>query len=137
MSLPLSTPPYRHKADHRLPRWNVVGLKSKWLVSIQDEEAIFRVGYNAQWTANGEVWSLQSAGNGSLNVIGQDHRKKYIPNGKKYIELVVAKFVVNQGCWHGYPVNVITDAPPTEIFQMWRVLPGMKKSKITKLNRPR
>lgn len=124
-------PVYTYKDDHRIPKWNSQK-KSKWLVSVVEEEAIFNVGYDAKWFHGNDVWSLKYLG-GDLCVIGEDHRYFHKEKGKIY-KLIVAKFVVDQNCWHGYPVNTLTDPPDSTLFTIWAQTPGIPKKKIMKLN---
>ncbi|EOY8403970.1 TPA: hypothetical protein O8T96_004806 [Enterobacter asburiae] len=128
-----NNPKYRHKADHRLPEWNKFLKKSRWTVSIEEEEDIFNIGFAANWKVKNDVWSLKYCDN-DLCVIGEDHR--YLPQkkGKSYLELVVAKFVVDQGYWHGYPVNTLTDPPASSLLSAWAKTPGIPKRKVMKLH---
>lgn len=125
-------PVYRYKDDHRLPKWNW-SKKSKWIVSVQEEEDIFNTGFNANWLFNNDIWSLKWLDN-DLCVIGEDHRPNLQKKGKTYYELVVAKFVVDQGCWHGYPVNPLTDPPASSLLTAWAQTPGIPKRKIMKIH---
>lgn len=127
-----SKPMYRHKADHRLPGWNKYN-KSKWIVSIQEEEDIFNIGFTSNWKVKGDVWSLKYCNN-NLCVIGEDHRPNIQKKGKTYYELVVAKFVVDQGYWHGYPVNPLTDPPDSSLLSAWAKTPGIPKKKVMKIH---
>jgi len=125
-------PVYRHKDDHRIPKWNWVN-KSKWIVSIKEEEDIFNTGYSENWFFNNDIWSLKYT-NDNLCVIGEDHRPEILKKGQKYAELVVAKFIVDQGCWHGYPVNPLTDPPDSSLLTVWSQTPGIPKRKIMKIH---
>lgn len=130
-------PKYDYKADHRPPKWDREN-KSKWVITVQNEEEIFHEGYANQWKdKKNYVWSLEIK-NGNLSVIGEDHRPRFLKKGQKYTELVIAKFVEHaDDLWHGYPVSSLTEAPPTEILKMWEQSPGIKKNAIYKLHKAR
>ncbi|MGE6433224.1 hypothetical protein [Shewanella baltica] len=125
----MQTPTYENKSDHRLPEWKK-DKKSKWIISIDQEKDVFISGYNAKWFEGKTVWSLKSANN-TLDIIGEDHRPRFVPKGKAYTELVLAKFVEHStNCWHGYPVNVLTDSPCSEILKTWSQSPGIPKKQL-------
>jgi hypothetical protein len=125
---------YEHKLDHRPPDWNK-GEKSKWTVLKETETEIFFDSHSAQWLHNEAHWAIKVE-NDDLLILGEDHRPKYVKKGKTFTQLIVAKFVQHRDDhWHGYPVNTLTDYPPTAIFQMWEKSPGIKKKTIVKLNR--
>lgn len=129
-------PNYECKSDHRVPSWNK-NEKSRWVITIQEEQQVFLDGYNAHWFQDKIIWSLRAVGN-TLETLGEDHRPRYVPKGKKYTELVIAKFVEHrENYWHGYPVNVLTDSPCSEVFKVWSQTPGIPKRSIMKLNKPR
>ncbi|WP_210530772.1 hypothetical protein [Pantoea ananatis] len=129
-------PNYESKSDHRIPNWNK-NEKSKWIITTQKEQQIFLDGYTANWFEEKIVWSLSAVGN-TLETLGEDHRPRYVPKGKKYTELVIAKFVEHrENYWHGYPVNVLTDSPCSEVFKVWSQTPGIPKRSIMKLNKAR
>ncbi|MEK0157893.1 hypothetical protein WLQ65_01825 [Pseudoalteromonas piscicida] len=130
----MQMPIYENKADHRLPGWNKTK-KSKWIISIEQEKDVFISGYKAKWFDGENIWSLKSADK-TLDVIGEDHRPRFIKKGKTYTELVLAKFVEHTtNCWHGYPVNALTDFPSSEILKAWNKSPGIPKKEIMKLNK--
>ncbi|MBN3227495.1 hypothetical protein [Pectobacterium brasiliense] len=130
----MQEPTYENKKDHRSPGWDK-SKKSKWIIPVEEEKKVFLNGYNAKWFQGETLWSLKS-NNSTLDILGQDHRTRYVPKGKQYIELVLAKFVKHrENCWHGYPVNVLTDSPCSEILKAWRNTPGIPKKEIMKLNR--
>ncbi|MBE2172143.1 hypothetical protein IIQ44_09490 [Acinetobacter oleivorans] len=128
-------PTYEIKADHRPPNW-CKDKKSKWIVEIKEEEEIFFYGYNQNWLheKTDSIWAIKVENENPL-VIGEDHRPKY--KGKNaHINLVVAKFIKHrEDHWHGYPVNTLSDSPPSEILKLWEQSPGVKKKTIVKLNK--
>ncbi len=128
-------PTYQHKPDHRLPDWNKKGEKSKWNVVLEKETEIFFDSHSAQWRHEDAHWAIKVE-NDELLILGEDHRPKYLKKGMKCTQLIVAKFVEHRvNHWHGYPVNTLTDYPPTAILQMWEKSPGIKKKTIIKLNK--
>ncbi len=127
-------PVYEHKLDHRLPEWNKLE-KSKWTVLKETETEIFFNSHNEQWLHEKTYWAIKVENDDPL-ILGEDHRPRYVKKGKTFTNLIVAKFIQHrEDHWHGYPVNTLTDAPPTAIFQMWEKSPGIKKKTIVKLNR--
>ncbi|KMU98574.1 hypothetical protein ACS72_12890 [Acinetobacter sp. VT 511] len=128
-------PIYENKADHRPPNWSK-DKKSKWIVEVTEEEEIFFHGYEQNWLheESESIWAIKVEDESPL-VIGEDHRPKY--RGKNtHINLVVAKFIKHrEDRWHGYPVNTVSDFPPSDILKMWQKSPGVKKKTIVKLNK--
>lgn len=131
----LIMPVYEYKDDHRPPKWDK-DKKSKWTVKIKEEEEIFFYGYSQNWLheESESIWAIRVNDEIPL-VIGEDYRPKY--KGKnECINLVVAKFVKHrENHWHGYPVNTLSDFPPSDILKKWEQSPGVKKKTIVKLNR--
>lgn len=103
---------------------NGIKIKSKWTVKIKEEEEIFFHGYNQNWLheESESIWAIKVEDESPL-VIGEDYRPKY--KGKnECINLVVAKFVKHrENHWHGYPVNTISDFPPSDILKKWEQSP--------------
>lgn len=127
-------PIYEHKLDHRPPAWNKLE-KSKWTVLEKTETEIFFNSHSEQWLHGETYWAIKVEDD-DLIVLGEDHRPRYVKKGKTFTNLIVAKFIKHrEDHWHGYPVNTLTDSPPTAIFQMWEKSPGIKKKTIVKLNK--
>ena len=101
--------------------------KSQWLISLTQEGACFNTTYANQWIENDSGWGLHYS-DGVLNYLGlaQDHTT----------QVFMAKFVGNQGTWHGYPADHQQnqqDIPMERILAIWMKTNVLSPAKIRKI----
>ena len=116
---------YWHAPQHR----NQMSGKSQWSISHSQESACFGAAHSKGWTDAIKGWGLHYY-NGGVDYLGfgQDHTTN----------VFIAKFVGNQGVWHGYPADHQRnqqDIPSERVRRMWLqngVLTAAKVRKITK-----
>lgn len=96
--------------------------KSQWTINEWDELKLFIKAQTYNWICEKEnLWSIDD----KFNVIGEDQ------NGA----LFLAKFVVDQACWHGYPVSSKRhgDRPPSDTLKSWVEQKIITKSTASKI----
>jgi hypothetical protein len=71
---------------------------SQWTVTRGEEAASFAQASTQQWGTHEVLWGLHLVANAPA-VLGYD-----VLAGSGRVEVMIAKFVENQGDWHGYPV---------------------------------
>lgn len=118
---------YRANPHHRDNNPN----KSQWLISVSEEEGVFRASYSKEWISNNAVWGLQKSEDGGLKRLGYRDTKE--------IKLFVAKYVSSEEpvFWHGYPVDLKSfhDRPGSDLLKIWLVNKVLKGSKIRKIQK--
>lgn len=105
--------PYTPNPQHRNQAYAYQ--KSQWSISLADEQRCYQTATAHNWLHNNAYWGLHIAqGQQNLAPLG-------VPPQPIIADLHIAKFVCNQGNWHGYPVahwmspfdkpgeNVVTD----------------------------
>ena len=116
------TMPYTPKPDHR----NGSPQKSQWCISVTDEEQCYATAASKNWGNSVNYWGLH---------FPQDAPQK-LGTSPASDPLFIAKFVSNQGNWHGYPIAHWLspfDKPDEHILDMWStegLISSTKKSKI-------
>lgn len=125
---------YEPKADHRM--MSSSDQKSQWLITEKKEEEIFRNALDNNWVDKSmSVWSFcnESEVNNFI-VLGRDYRAKF-KQKMNFIELYISKHVKHrEDYWHGYPVNPVSDYPPSEILIKWSEF-GISTRRLVKLNK--
>lgn len=96
--------------------------KSQWKISEWEELTLFFDAQKNSWKCNkNNLWSVHS----EFCKIGED-----INN-----DLYIAKFKVDQGIWHGYPVSPKEfDIPPKNAVKNWLERKIISKRDATKIN---
>lgn len=104
--------------------------KSQWVISEAEETQSFNVAMAAQWVASGAAWGLHLIAAGP-QVLGTTA----LPNN---FSVQIAKFVGDQGNWHGYPVAHWLspyDRPAYEVLEKWKAGGIINKAKLAKIYR--
>lgn len=86
---------------------------SVWLVDMEDELNCFINCYQNKWHNNTNGWGF---------ILGEMRRLILLGRNLKNTELVIAKFVMNQNLWHGYPADLRykpSDKPLPTILSKW------------------
>ena len=101
--------------------------KSQWSISRAQEVACFDTTHANQWVENNNGWGLHySAGVPDYLGLAQDHTTR----------VFIAKFVGNQGIWHGYPADHQQnqqDIPTERILAIWMKTNVLRPAKIRKI----
>lgn len=101
-------------------RGNATDDISVWTISFDSELSCFSTTFEEGWHNKNNGWGCVAVG-GSLTVLGHNLRNP---------ELIIAKFVVDQNQWHGYPADIRNkpkDKPLPDILSKW-----LNKGYITK-----
>lgn len=103
--------------------------KSQWSISPNQEIVCFNLAHSKGWTEADKGWGLHYS-NDVLDYLGlaQDHRTR----------VFIAKFVGNQGNWHGYPADHQKnqqDIPTERIRRIWMNDNVLKPAKIRKITK--
>ncbi|CAD5373565.1 hypothetical protein RA210_U360005 [Rubrivivax sp. A210] len=104
--------------------------KSQWSISVLEETQTFTSALAAEWTANDAVWGLYL-----VQAVPVILGTTALPN---QFEVQIAKFVGNQGDWHGYPVAhwlAPYDRPAYAVLEKWRNGGIINKAKFAKIYR--
>ena len=103
--------------------------KSQWTITLKDEIACFNVACAKHWTDKGNGWGLHYSGEVLAYLgVAQDHQTR----------VFIAKFVENEGIWHGYPADHQTnrqDVPAEPILAIWMKTEVLRPAKIRKIMR--
>lgn len=94
---------------------------SVWIIDVEQEVECFKACYQNKWHNTITGWSFIFGSSRQLLLLGRN-----LKNG----ELRIAKFVINQRQWHGYPADLRykpSDKPLPNILIEW-----YKKGYITK-----
>ena len=116
--------PYYPNPQHRNTQFS--GTKSQWIILIPEEEASFNHSYYQNWATNAVYWGLHL-----VNLKPENLGISPCNN-----LLFIAKFVSDQGNWHGYPVATWLspfDKPDEQTLTVWQnlgLISAPKKSKI-------
>lgn len=97
-----------YKVNHQHRGLIPINQKSQWRVTEIEEELLFiKAKDNGWFCPKSCLWSLDN----NFSPIGEDHIG----------ELFVAKFLGNQGEWHGYPISMKrqADRPPSTAIKDW------------------
>ena len=104
--------------------------KSQWIISEMDECQCYQMADAKQWTASGACWGLYLVNNVPTNL------------GVSPLPLAavvqIAKFVSDQGNWHGYPAMHWTspyDKPHQTIVASWHKDGYIRRSAMSKIQR--
>lgn len=114
---------YLSNSQHR----NRTKGKSQWSISLAQEFTCFNTTHANQWIENNNGWGLHYS-EGVLDYLGlaQDH----------ITQVFIAKFVGNQGTWHGYPADHRQnrqDIPAGRILAIWMKANVLSPAKIRKI----
>ena len=116
---------YSPNPQHRNGTWG----KSQWLISLADEFGCFNTAHANDWIENDTGWGLYLS-NEVPNYLGlaQDHITK----------VFIAKFVGDQGIWHGYPADHQQnhqDIPTEQVLMRWMEANLFSPAKVRKIVR--
>jgi hypothetical protein len=103
--------------------------KSQWVIPAQDEVGCFSTAAAKGWVSETACWGIFIPG-GLPTQLGVSPRAEF--------DLYLAKFVVNQGLWHGYPVAHWLspfDKPPSEILRSWVDNGYINRAKFAKIHK--
>ncbi len=87
--------------------------KCIWTIGVHEEIETFDVAIQNAWKADDIAWGVRHYSKNSFSEIGINYGKEL---------LFIAKFVFNQGVWHGYPADVNkrpNDRPKPNILSDW------------------
>lgn len=82
---------------------------SVWLINHEEELEIFETCFTNSWISFSNGWGVSK----SLEILGKNLRNQ---------RLIIAKFVVDQNLWHGYPADIRykpKDKPIPQILMLW------------------
>lgn len=102
--------------------------KSQWTISVADETHTFTSAVAAQWTSSNEVWGLYL-----VQAVPKVLGTTALPN---QFSVQIAKFVGDQGNWHGYPVAHWLspyDRPAYAVLEKWKIGGIINKAKLAKI----
>ncbi len=105
---------------------------SQWLITDGEEAASFDQASRQQWGTHVVLWGLHLVANAPA-VLGYD-----LLAGSVRVEVMIAKFVENQGNWHGYPVAhwlQPDDKPNSQVLDSWKVLGYINKAARRKIGK--
>lgn len=103
--------------------------KSQWTITPVDELVCFNVANSNGWSNTAGCWGIFVLA-GIPTQLGVSPRAEH--------ELYLAKFVVDQGLWHGYPVAHWLspfDKPPTDILKSWVDSGYINRAKFSKIHK--
>lgn len=103
--------------------------KSQWSIAISDEIACYNNAQTKHWLANASYWGLHLP-------TGVPAQLGISPSAQ--FQLYLAKFVEDQGNWHGYPVAHWLspfDKPPVSVLKCWQYEGYINKAKLAKIHR--
>lgn len=120
---------YRHHPQHRSAAF--ANKKSQWCITPPDETACYNLATLSGWIANGAYWGLHVLNGGvpAPSLLG---------TSPKNDNLFIAKFVSNQGVWHGYPVAHWLspfDKPTMDVLNSWNAIGYINRAAKAKIHR--
>ena len=116
---------YKVKSDHRNDAMKKH--KSQWSISHWQELNLFSTAHAKGWCIQDEniVWAVL-VDDASLSVVGTD-------SSLSSYDLYIARYVCDQGQWHGYPIAPKQyDRPPASILEKWRAAGHISNSTMNK-----
>lgn len=105
--------------------------KSQWAISIIEEETCYKQALAHGWVCDSHYWGLHLVNASAPSLLGFSP----IPEAES---LHIAKFVVDQGKWHGYPVapwRSPFDKPAINILKSWLDSGYINTAKMSKIHR--
>jgi hypothetical protein len=103
--------------------------KSQWIISTADELTCYTTASSQGWGTSESYWGVHTPG-GSPVQLGVSPQSLF--------DLFMAKFVGNQGQWHGYPVAHWLspfDKPPADILKKWQSAGFINRAKLAKIHK--
>lgn len=110
---------------------NYAQTKSQWTISQTDETHCFASASSNGWGTLAGCWGIFVPG-GVPEQLGVSPRSEF--------ELFLAKFVVDQDQWHGYPVAHWLspwDKPPPQVLRAWVEIGYINRAKFAKIHKGR
>jgi hypothetical protein len=104
---------------------------SQWTITHVEEHSSFVLASSQQWGTHAVLWGLHLVANAPA-VLGYD---VLADSGR--VDVMIAKFVENQGDWHGYPVAHWLqpyDKPTAKVLSEWRVQGHINKATHRKIS---
>ena len=117
---------YISNPHHRSAGHNAV--KSQWNISIADEMQCYLGAVENHWMANNSYWGLHLI----------EVRPVVLGSAPSNDALYIAKFVSNQGIWHGYPVAHWLspyDKPQMPVLESWVAGGFINRAKKARIHR--
>jgi hypothetical protein len=116
---------YSPKTDHR--RSGALE-KSQWTISVVEERNCFELATTCSWSWRDSYWGVHVPA-GTAEFLGLSQAPERQP-------VFIAKFIVDQAEWHGYPVahwRSTYDKPGTDILEAWRANGYIRKKTVKRV----